>query len=77
MSANLSGNYDAAGSLRAVGQSAVIAPWGEILAEVDTGQGVAATEVDFSQTPRWREVVAPYLADRDVFSWKSRERKPQ
>lgn len=73
MSANLSGNYDTAGSLRAIGQSAVIAPWGEILAEVDAGQGVAAAEVDFSQTPRWREAVAPYLADRDVFSWKSRD----
>jgi len=77
MSANLSGNCDAAGSLRAVGQSAVIAPWGEILAEVDAGQGVAAAEVDFSQAPRWREVVAPYLADRDVFSWKPNERRPQ
>ncbi len=73
MSANLSGNYDATGSLRAIGQSAVIAPWGEILAEVAADQGVAAAEVDFSQTPRWREAVAPYLADRDVFSWKPRE----
>lgn len=73
MSANLSGSYDAAGSLRAIGQSAVIAPWGEILAEADTGQGVAAAEVDFSQPPRWRETVAPYLADRDIFSWKPKE----
>jgi predicted amidohydrolase len=77
MSANLSGNYDAAGSLRAVGQSAVIAPWGEILAEAGAGRGVAAGEVDFSQSPRWREAVAPYLADREVFSWKPNERRPQ
>jgi predicted amidohydrolase len=70
MSANLSGNYDAAGSLRAIGQSAIIAPWGEILAEAGNAPGVAAAEVDFSQTPQWRQAVAPYLADRDIFSWR-------
>jgi predicted amidohydrolase len=70
MSANLSGNFDAAGSLRAVGQSAVIAPWGEILAEVQTGPGVAVADADFARAPQWREAAAPYLADGRVFSWK-------
>jgi predicted amidohydrolase len=69
LSANLSGPFDPTGSLQAIGQSAVIAPWGEILAEVESGQGVAAADVDFSLTPQWREAVAPYLADRAVFSW--------
>jgi predicted amidohydrolase len=72
MSANLSGNFDAAGTLRAVGQSAVIAPWGEILAEIQTGPGVSVADADFSRTPQWRQTVAPYLADRSVFSWESR-----
>jgi predicted amidohydrolase len=70
MSANLSGNFDAEGALRAIGQSAVIAPWGEILAEVQTGPGVAVADADFARTPQWREATAPYLADRKVFSWK-------
>jgi nitrilase len=71
MSANLSGNYDAAGSLQAIGQSAVIAPWGEVLAEVETGPGLAVAEVDFTQSPKWREAAAPYLSDRRVFSWRT------
>jgi nitrilase len=70
MSANLSGPYDSAGSLRAIGQSAVIAPWGQILAEVQTGPGLAVAEVDFSQIPRWRTAAAPYLEDRHIFSWE-------
>ncbi len=70
MSANLSGNYDREGTLRAVGQSAVIAPWGEIVAEVQAGQGLAVAEVDFSRSAGWREAAAPYLADRKVFSWE-------
>jgi predicted amidohydrolase len=67
MSANHFGNYDAAGALRAVGQSAVIAPWGEVLAEVREGAGLAVAEVDFSKAAQWREAAAPYLADRRAF----------
>jgi predicted amidohydrolase len=73
MSANLSGPYDSAGTLRAIGQSAVIAPWGQILAEVQTGQGLAVAEVDFTQAPGWQAVAAPYLKDRRLFPWKNRQ----
>ena len=69
MSANQSGDYDADGTLRAVGQSAVIAPWGEILADVAQGPGLAVADVDFAKAPQWREAVAPYLKDKDAFSW--------
>jgi len=72
LSANHFGDYDAEGALRAVGQSAVIAPWGEVLAEVQQGQGLAVAEVDFAKAPQWRETAAPYLADRRAFSWRSR-----
>lgn len=72
LSANHFGDYDAAGALRAIGQSAVIAPWGEILAEVPEGQGVAVAEVDFAKAPRWRETAAPYLADRRAVAWRGR-----
>ncbi len=62
-SANHCGSCDPAGYLKGVGQSAIIAPWGEILAEVASGEGVAVAEVDFSLSPQWREMAAPYLAD--------------
>ena len=32
----------------------------------------AVAEVDFTRTAAWRETVAPYLADRTVFSWKGK-----
>jgi predicted amidohydrolase len=70
MSANHSGDYDLAGDLRAIGQSAVIAPWGEVLAEVHEGQGLAVADVDFAKAQQWREAAAPYLADRRAFSWR-------
>lgn len=69
MTANRSGDYDADGALRAIGQSAVIAPWGEILAEVPSGQGLAVAEVDFAKAPEWQKAVAPNLADKNIFSW--------
>ncbi len=69
MSANQSGAYDPSGALRAVGQSSVIAPWGEILAEVRAGQGLAVADVDFAKCPAWRDAAAPYLSDRARFSW--------
>lgn len=64
-SSNLWGPCDPAGYLRGIGQSAVIAPWGEVLAEIPSGEGVAVAEVDFSLAPKWREAAAPYLADWD------------
>ncbi|MBI3944611.1 MAG: carbon-nitrogen hydrolase family protein [Armatimonadetes bacterium] len=63
MSANHCGGYDADGHLRAVGHSAIIAPWGEVLAEVKDGEGVAVAEADFSRIEEWTRAVAPYLSD--------------
>lgn len=62
-SANVIGKYDAGGYLGGVGRSAIIAPWGEVLAEVADGEGVAVAEVDFSRIEPWAEEVAPYLRD--------------
>ena len=70
MSANHSGPYDAAGDLRAIGQSAIIAPWGEVLAEVPEGQGLAVADVDFTKAPQWRSAAAPYAADRRAVRWR-------
>ncbi len=64
-SSNHCGVCDPNGYLRGIGQSAVIAPWGEILVEIPSGEGVAVAEVDFSLLPGWREMAAPYLADWD------------
>lgn len=63
ISANHWGNYDLTGDLRAIGQSAIISPWGEILAEVVEGEGIAIADVDFDLPTEWRERVAPYLTD--------------
>jgi len=64
-SSNHCGVCDANGYTRGVGQSAVIAPWGEVLAEIPDGEGVAVADVDFSMTEGWRRTAAPYLADWD------------
>jgi len=63
ISANHWGNYDVAGNLRGIGQSSIISPWGEILDEVQEGEGIAIADVDFEVPTKWRENVAPYLAD--------------
>jgi len=63
ISANNCGNYDLDGHLRAIGQSAIISPWGEILDEVVEGEGIAIAEVDFEVPIEWRKNIAPYLAD--------------
>jgi len=63
ISANHWGNYDLDGHLRAIGQSAIISPWGEILAEVPEGEGIAVADVDFQKPEGWRARVAPYLSD--------------
>lgn len=64
VSANQYGRYDAAGELWGLGQSAIIAPWAEILAEVVAGEGLAVAEVDLDAVQVWRERAAPYLEDR-------------
>ena len=63
ISANNWGNYDLDGHLRAIGQSAIISPWGEILDEVVEGEGFAIADVDFAAPIEWRKNIAPYLAD--------------
>jgi len=62
-SANHCGPYDEDGHLQAVGRSAIIAPWGEVLAEVAEGPGVAVAEADFSRIEPWAQTAAPYLHD--------------
>ena len=64
-SSNHCGVCDPDGYLRAFGQSSVIAPWGEILAEIPSGEGVAVADVDFALAPGWRQTAAPYLEDWD------------
>jgi nitrilase len=64
MSANLWGSYDRDGHLRAIGQSAIIAPWGEVLAEVQANEGVAVATIDLDASEGWRRAAAPYLEDR-------------
>jgi deaminated glutathione amidase len=64
LSANQYGVYDDAGEMEAVGRSAIIAPWAEVLAEVTAGEGLAIAEVDFDSADEWREKAAPYLVDR-------------
>jgi len=63
MTANHGGKYDDDDILRPVGRSCIIAPWGEILAEVDMGAGVAVAEVDFADIEKWAADAAPYLED--------------
>ncbi|MCZ6675893.1 MAG: carbon-nitrogen hydrolase family protein [Candidatus Poribacteria bacterium] len=63
ISANHWGNYDLDGNLRAIGQSSIISPWGEILDEVTEGEGIAIADVDFEKPEGWRANVAPYLSD--------------
>jgi predicted amidohydrolase len=63
MSANHFGPYDSGGTLRCVGHSSIIAPWGEVLAEVTEGSGVAVAEVEFSRAEEWAATAAPYVRD--------------
>ena len=62
--ANHTSAYDDGGHLRALGESAIIAPWGEILAEVPEGQGIAVAECEFDKIEGWQNAAAPYLRDR-------------
>jgi predicted amidohydrolase len=64
LSANLWGPCDPEGHLRAIGQSAIIAPWGEVLAEVQGEEGVAVATVDFDAREGWHQAAAPYRQDR-------------
>ena len=63
ISANHWGNYDTDGTLRGIGQSSIISPWGQILDEVVEGEGIAIADVDFKKPEAWRANVAPYLSD--------------
>lgn len=62
-SANRARSYDANGNLYMVGRSAIIAPWGEVLAEVEADEGVAVADLDFSLIEQWSAAAAPYLKD--------------
>lgn len=62
-SSNLIGDCDPEGYIQGVGRSSVIAPWGEILTEVEGEEGVGVADVDFSLSPKWRETAAPYIKD--------------
>jgi predicted amidohydrolase len=64
MSANLWGASDPDGQLRAIGQWAIIAPWGEVLAEVEAGKGAAVAAVDFEAPEGWSQAAAPCREDR-------------
>lgn len=64
-SSNHCADCDPNGYTRGVGQSAVIAPWGEVLAEIPQGEGVAVADVDFTKTEGWRKTAAPYREDWD------------
>jgi 5-aminopentanamidase len=64
LSANLWGPCDREGHLRAIGQSAIIAPWGEVLAEVPSGEGVVVATVDLDAPEGWSQAAAPYRKDR-------------
>jgi nitrilase len=71
LSANRYGPCDESASFSSIGQSAIIAPWGRVLAEVEDGEGIAVAEVDFDAAAAWREQVASYLADRrDIDPWR-------
>ncbi len=63
ISANHCGTYDSGGFLQGVGRSAIIAPWGEVLAELPDEEGVVSAEVNFDLIPKWAETAAPYLSD--------------
>ncbi|MBI2193501.1 MAG: carbon-nitrogen hydrolase family protein [Planctomycetes bacterium] len=63
-SSNHASVYDSAGSLRGIGHSSIVAPWGEILAEVPEGEGMAVAECDFASIEGWQKTAAPYLRDR-------------
>jgi predicted amidohydrolase len=72
LSANQYGPYDESGEMQAVGQSSIIAPWAEVLAEVGEGEGIAVAEIDFDSAEKWRSTVAPYLRDRRTReSWQT------
>ncbi len=63
MSANHCGVYDSDGYLQGVGHSAIIAPWGEVLAELSDEEGVVSAEADFGLIGSWAQTAAPYLDD--------------
>ena len=74
LSANRYGPSDLQATYSSIGQSAIIAPWGKVLAEVEDGEGLAVADVDFDAVSAWREQVAQYLEDRRrIDPWRTRE----
>jgi len=64
LSANLWDSEDKDKTTRNIGQSSIIAPWGEILAEVPQGEGIAVATVDLDAPEGWQRAAAPYPEDR-------------
>ncbi len=62
-SANRARSLDANGNLYQVGGSSIIAPWGEVLAEVDAAEDVGVAELDFARAAEWSDAAAPYFKD--------------
>ncbi len=62
-SANRARSLDANGNLYQVGGSSIIAPWGEVLAEVDAVEDVAVADLDFARADEWASSAAPYFSD--------------
>jgi predicted amidohydrolase len=72
LSANRYGPSDPEATRASIGQSAIVAPWGKVLAEVEDGEGLAVADVDFDAVAAWREQVAQYLEDRArVDPWRT------
>lgn len=57
------------------GHSAIVGPWGDVLAEVSEGEGHAVAQLDLAELERVRESL-PALANRraDVYRWPSEVR---
>ena len=59
-SANRARSLDANGNLYQVGGSSIIAPWGEVLAEVDEAEDVGVAELDFARAAEWSDAAADF-----------------
>ncbi len=61
---------DVAPHYSSYGHSAIVDPWGKVLAEADDGEGFVAADLDFAEQDRIRESL-PSLANRrpDAYRW--------
>ena len=73
VSANQSGSF---GSLRFVGRAKVVGPGGEVLAETDTGAGMAVAQVDPAQDLAVARRSMFHLRDRRPWAYASTSRSP-